>query len=639
LASIKVNIGKGSYYGIRKFKLFLLKTRHDEREVFWNALMRFHGYKTLFTKKITVNLNGKDYQAIFQEEAEKEFLERNNIRETVIIKADDFFYPLKKFSKENDSIFRNNYSISYLIDNRKFLKNKNSLLIASAAISELHSKNSFKNIKNEFFFKKLNEYYAKHALFIENRKFIYYPKDNSFDALYYDGNVTYPTLSKLKKIDGLNQCDVTRSKNLENFENLLKSFSKNKISKKETCIFYHSIKIKQKKINTQLDSSNTNIKSVYSFDQYDFTSVTYEELKYLFKNFLKNKEINPGQKQLNNFDKNYIRYSLEYNGSFYICYYGFKLKKVLRCKKILEDEYKNLISKPINKKRLHLKKAEEFLINLGSINYDYYSHITNLKIGELSKEKNLTLDLREKKIYLINLDNKDFKSLNINLYNNSKIIFNGSLDKGQNIFLNSFSSKENISNKESRYDRFLLTGCITFDDFKFNGGNIYLSGKYLCEDAFNAINSEGSIDNLVVDSGNFDTIDMDFSNIYINHIKVKNANNDCLDLSFGKYVIKNISADFCGDKFISVGESSKVIIENSIVKKSSYGIVSKDNSIVELYNANLSNISKFCISAYNKKNEFLGAILYYKDLSCNNIHEGKKLFKDNLSKVEWRDLR
>ena len=57
LASIKVNIGKGSYYGIRKFKLFLLKTRHDEREVFWNALMRFHGYKTLFTKKITVNLD------------------------------------------------------------------------------------------------------------------------------------------------------------------------------------------------------------------------------------------------------------------------------------------------------------------------------------------------------------------------------------------------------------------------------------------------------------------------------------------------------------------------------------------------------------------------------------------------------
>ena len=39
---------------------------------------------------VDVNLNGQIYKAIFQEDATKEFLERNSLTETVILKSNDF---------------------------------------------------------------------------------------------------------------------------------------------------------------------------------------------------------------------------------------------------------------------------------------------------------------------------------------------------------------------------------------------------------------------------------------------------------------------------------------------------------------------------------------------------------------------
>ena len=51
------------------------------------------GLPSLYTKMVSVDLNGNIYRAIFQEDATKEFLERNNFTETVILKENDFnFY-------------------------------------------------------------------------------------------------------------------------------------------------------------------------------------------------------------------------------------------------------------------------------------------------------------------------------------------------------------------------------------------------------------------------------------------------------------------------------------------------------------------------------------------------------------------
>ena len=49
-----------------------------------------------------ISFNGQIYKAIFQEDATKEFLERNNLTETVILKSNDFGFYLNK--KDIESI-------------------------------------------------------------------------------------------------------------------------------------------------------------------------------------------------------------------------------------------------------------------------------------------------------------------------------------------------------------------------------------------------------------------------------------------------------------------------------------------------------------------------------------------------------
>ena len=84
--SLKVKIVDDSYHGITRFNLFLPETRKGENEVFWTLMLKKLGFPSLYTRMIDVNLNGNFYRAIFQEDATKEFLERNSLTETVILK-------------------------------------------------------------------------------------------------------------------------------------------------------------------------------------------------------------------------------------------------------------------------------------------------------------------------------------------------------------------------------------------------------------------------------------------------------------------------------------------------------------------------------------------------------------------------
>ena len=103
---------------------------------------------------VEVNLNGNIYKAIFQEDATKEFLERNNITETVILKNNDFDFYL---NEEENEIYKKLDLLSYVVDNNNFLKNETSNFIASEAINKSLNSNFFnERIINEKFFKEIN---------------------------------------------------------------------------------------------------------------------------------------------------------------------------------------------------------------------------------------------------------------------------------------------------------------------------------------------------------------------------------------------------------------------------------------------------------------------------------------------------
>ena len=152
-----------------------------------------------------------------------------------------------------------------------------------------------------------------------------------------------------------------------------------------------------------------------------------------------------------------------------------------------------------------------------------------------------------------------------------------------------------------------MTACLSLIDI--NLSNVVLNAyESSCEDSINLINASGNIKEVNIKDSFLDGLDIDFSTIEIFLANIDNAKNDCLDVSAGVYEFKNLNLKNCGDKGISVGEKSNVLIDRARIGDTNIGIASKDSSVTKLNNLSLKNL-KVCVSAYNKKQEFSGGFL------------------------------
>ena len=123
---------------------------------------------------------------------------------------------------------------------------------------------------------------------------------------------------------------------------------------------------------------------------------------------------------------------------------------------------------------------------------------------------------------------------------------------------------------------------------------------------------------LIID--NYDSFTFNLKHIcepYVSLIDV--VRNDCVDLSAGNYKLNKLNLTNCGDKALSVGEKSILMLNEITIKDSNIGIASKDSSISKLNNAYLNNM-KTCVSAYNKKQEFNGGVIKFEnEIICDNF--------------------
>ena len=203
----------------------------------------------------------------------------------------------------------------------------------------------------------------------------------------------------------------------------------------------------------------------------------------------------------------------------------------------------------------------------------------------------------------------------------------------KNITINFISNYSNNKLVDFPIDIFGNTGCITFVDIEFI--NVSLSSKNSnCEDAINIINSRGKIKYIDIKDSISDGLDIDFSEIKIDKAIISNSKNDCADFSMGKYDINEITTEFCGDKSISVGENSIFIANKVYSKFSEIGLATKDSSysavnFIDIYK------TKYCIAAYNKKQEFMGGKVEINEINCSNYSEEK--FLDNTSIYEAKN--
>ena len=198
----------------------------------------------------------------------------------------------------------------------------------------------------------------------------------------------------------------------------------------------------------------------------------------------------------------------------------------------------------------------------------------------------------------------------------ARAFFNKGTLKDININFHGYDSKITSEIPNFPIDKRGLTGCLSF--IHLNLKNITIkSNKSTCEDAVNLINVQGSINKIDIENSYSDGLDVDFSNVEINNIHVASSKNDCVDLSAGNYKLNKLNLTNCGDKALSVGEKSILMLNEITIKDSNIGIASKDSSISKLNNAYLNNM-KTCVSAYNKKQEFFGSLIEIKNIKCKD---------------------
>ena len=611
-ASLHVSLVEDNIDSIVKFILFIPETRNYDNEIFSSILFKNLNFLAPRTKYLNAYVNGIKTKYIFQEKISKEMLENNMVTEGPIIEASHrFLWPEDKTNFIDESLVQGR------ISNQKWsTKNKYNLKKTTLALSKfnegliddqtLHFNTNRLAYKNEDAQKELNEYQAIvtslggfHALSPRNMKYYYDPINLTFRPIYYDGDANI----------------LTNNPNNSRYNDPGNEFTFHaKIGANSA--FQKVKELNFEKIQIELNKNGVDIK----LDKLlEVKNKILSRLELISKKNVKQKEFRSINAYFSSVSKK--------NQNKRIVFFDDNLNEIKVCKFEIGDcEIETLSLKEIEKLFSgQLKKNGNFYIFVSN-NYDNYVKGKFLDNSQfLSKNfKQIILENTEV-IYSndmqIKIDNK-LKKVNLIQKSNDQIALfqKGNLENWEI----SFTGKE-INNFQHINNFF--SGCINFFNIELNNVKIDIDNA-MCNDAVNFINSYGKIKKLNVKDAKTDAIDFDFSNLNIENIIVTGAFNDCVDMSYGNYNIDNLKLTQCGDKAISVGESSIFKGENVQIQNSKVGIATKDSSLSNVNKVEIFNTS-LCAAAYRKKQEFYGAKININKFKCdkNEIYyqDGSKI--------------
>lgn len=216
------------------------------------------------------------------------------------------------------------------------------------------------------------------------------------------------------------------------------------------------------------------------------------------------------------------------------------------------------------------------------------------------------------------------KGVEIDILNGGKIISHGPLNfigsnekpikfmssdkKGQGIFILSngvLSTLEHVvfdGLSNPMHGSWGITGAVTFYESPVNMKYVTISNNH-CEDALNIVRTTFTIDNCVISNTQSDAFDGDFTEGTIKNSKFNYLGNDGIDVSGSKLKIINVEISNAGDKGLSAGEDSQMIVENVKISNSEIAIAGKDLSIINAKNLEIKN-TKLAFTAFQKKPEF-----------------------------------
>ena len=634
---------------LKEFILFRPSTRRYRAEIFGTILMQELGLLAPTTKEVEVIINSHEKELyLLQEKINKFFLERAELKEGPIIEFDErprwnsimFDFELEKV--KSTAIYR--------LDNSSFIKNKSTLINSLNAISQTENKKKLTTFENKLFETVMSLLDGCHGLIDHNRKFYYESIYENFIPIYYDG--------MFFNKNNINFCVDQRTLNDNNFFlKDIKSYIENKINNTK-----FKKKVKNKYINSTIGDS------AKEFDKYWLFFVSRFEK---YKN-LTNEKLSKNFVKLDSQDNNIQKKKITLNNKFqnfkpefpYIYFYSLDNNRFVNCikwpnnKEILfltssdgQKFYRNDADNNCNK--INLEKVFQFMkndiffipdkynnlkiypISLGNVSSksQMIYPITNFKydflqLNDLQKINNVELK-NNTVLFVVGKNRKKIESINFyskNKPGNSPVIF---ISESINVNEISYSENKTLNLNNSRIEDIGITGCLNFYDSNILVENIEVIGSS-CEDGINLVRSKGYIKNIFITRATSDGIDFDYSNIKIDKIKVDQSLGDCIDFSFGKYLISLIEVNECKDKGVSIGEISKVKIQDAKLKNSDIGIAIKDSSVLEIYEISENLNNNLCVSLYNKKKEFRGGKIIINKMPKNC---GENIYIDNSSEI------
>ena len=605
ISSMNINIS-GHLNNTTQIKLLLPKTRKGDNEIFISTVLRELNYLSPKISNVKVKMFNRELIFQMHESVHrKEFLENLGRKENPILSKDEYFemHDDKSFSGLGLARVRNAKWIKN--DNDKFISSVNALTKMNIYFITLFNTNredtyplmsTFDGYEDNFFSnsiyndkKKFNSYNALIQAFeadahmsSTDSRYYYNALTENFEPIYNDGFSNFLGFTKNIKKEIVNANIIDGAKRAIDE---VKKIDVNKLNKKleENNVYFEISKVENllNKLILRLDEiSKVKIQNNKENLYLNFNIDNYLD-KLIEKNY--------GYITYNYFDDNFNFCKTKYKSECKIKKISFSDKK-----KILEQRFEvdNFIylflgNKDIFLPELALNKQFTKFKNIYNQDFKIFSNNDEkIKINEKNKTVEIFIEKENTRILFSDGEMKDWKiSFNDNRTLSSQLVNN-------------------------------ITGCVTI--YKMLIKNLKLiSNNSKCEDAFNLIDTKGSIKEINVKSSNFDAIDFDFSEILIEKIFIDNSVNDCIDFSFGKYLILDAELNDCKDKGVSVGEKSTLQINKILVKNSLIGVASKDSSYVSINNGELVN-NKTCLAAYNKKSEFDGGKIEFKNLFCKN---------------------
>jgi len=138
------------------------------------------------------------------------------------------------------------------------------------------------------------------------------------------------------------------------------------------------------------------------------------------------------------------------------------------------------------------------------------------------------------------------------------------------------------------------------------------------EDALNIIRSNFKLSNIRIEDTQSDAFDSDFSNGEIVGGKFQNigkgSGGDAIDLSGSRITVNGTNIMNVSDKAFSVGERSYLNVTDVFIDSVGAGLVSKDDSKIEINSSFIKNAQIAGLMAYIKKNEFGSSQIIARDI-------------------------